>query len=61
MDLVGITEIAQRHGTSPGMVRVWRSRHTDFPKPAALLAMGPVWRWDEVERWLRGRKRKATV
>lgn len=51
-DLVGFTEIAKRHGTTPGTVRSWRYRHSDFPEPVAELAMGPVFSWEEVERWL---------
>jgi len=56
-DLVGMTEAAHRYGTSTGALRVWRSRYPDFPQPVARLAMGPVWRWGDMERWLTTRKR----
>lgn len=51
-EIVSVTEIAQRHGTTPGTVHSWRRRHQDFPAPLAALATGPVWRWDEVSAWL---------
>lgn len=52
LDLVGITEIAQRAGTAPGTVQSWRNRHTDFPEPLVRLAIGPVWDWEPVRVWL---------
>jgi len=51
-DLVSVTEIAQRAGTTPGMVHSWRRRHPDFPPPVAQLAIGPVWDWPPVAAWL---------
>lgn len=64
LDLVSMTEIAQRAGTSPGTVRQWRRRHAAFPAPAYELAVGPVWRWPDVAAWLArprpsGRPRKG--
>lgn len=60
---VGIAEIAARHGTTPGTIRSWRNRHThdpwergDFPRPVVLLAMGPLFSWQEVEEWLKTRR-----
>ena len=63
-DIVGITEIADRAGTSPGTVRAWRTRHRDFPEPVAALSMGPVFDWKKVSVWLAkprptGRPRKV--
>lgn len=63
-DLVSVTEIAERAGTTPGTVHSWRRRHADFPRPIAELAIGPVWSWPDVERWLAverrpGRPRKS--
>lgn len=55
-DPVGISEIAERHGTTPGTIRSWRHRHADFPEPIADLAMGPLFDWHEVETWLRTRR-----
>jgi hypothetical protein len=50
--IVGVPEIAERAGTTPGTVRTWRSRHADFPEPIATLAAGPVWAWSDVARWI---------
>ena len=57
-ELVGVTDIARRHGTSPGTVRVWRHRHPDFPKAVAFASGGSIYRWSEVEAWLRTRGRR---
>ena len=51
-DLVSVTEIAQRAGTTPGTVHTWRRRHASFPAPIVTLAVGPVWHWSDVARWL---------
>lgn len=50
-DLVGIGEIAERAGVAVNTVHAWRRRHADFPAPVARLAVGPVWLWQDVERW----------
>ena len=55
VDVVGVAEIAKRHGTTAGTVRSWRYRHEDFPKPLAELGMGPVWDWNDVAPWLKSR------
>lgn len=52
IDIVSVTEIAQRAGTTPGTVHSWRRRHADFPAPAYELAVGPVWHWASVAEWL---------
>ena len=39
-----------------GVTKRTASRYTtksDFPRPIARLAMGPIWRTAEVERWAR--------
>lgn len=64
LDLVSVTEIAQRADTTPGTVHQWRRRHADFPAALATLAVGPVWHWPDVETWLAkprraGRPRKG--
>ena len=51
MDLVGMSEIAQRLGTSAGLVRQWRQRAIGFPQPLVTLATGPVWDWSTVQAW----------
>ena len=51
-DLVGTHEIAERIGRAfPSIVRAWKRRHKDFPKPIATLSMGKIWNWKEVEDW----------
>lgn len=50
--LVGVAEIAQRAGVRQDTVQAWRNRHPSFPDPAQALAMGPVWWWSDVARWL---------
>jgi hypothetical protein len=52
MDIVDVTEIARRAGTTAGTVHSWRVRHEDFPAPLVTLAIGPIWKWRDVERWL---------
>jgi hypothetical protein len=64
--LVGVTEIAQRAGTTPGTVHSWRIRGIGFPPPLADLAAGPVWAWADVRAWLAiprppGRPRKVAA
>lgn len=50
--LVGASEIAKRLGASrPQVVHVWRQRYADFPQPIAVLDMGMIWAWPDVERW----------
>ncbi len=57
MDVVDAAEIAARatargHNTAKGTVYQWKNRGIGFPEPAAQLAIGPVWDWVVVERWL---------
>lgn len=50
--LVGSAEIADRlRLTSAATVNQWRRRHADFPTPVAVLKMGAVWDWRDVEEW----------
>src|SRR4051794_31706426 len=59
--LVGAAEIAERlEVTLPQTVHDWRRRHQDFPTPVAVLKMGMVWNWPDVEAWARrtGRLRR---
>ena len=57
-DIVDFSEMARRKGTTPNTVRSWRNRHPDFPLPAARLAVGPVWHWEDVEPWLATRRKR---
>ena len=50
--LVGVSEIARRLGVGRTQaVHMWRKRHADFPQPVAVLDMGLVFYWPDVERW----------
>lgn len=55
-DLVGIFEIASMAGVSRQAVANWRARFPDFPTPAAELKSGPVFRSDQVRKWLHKRR-----
>lgn len=53
-ELVGAAEIAQRLGyRGRSVVSDWRRRHADFPAPVAVLEMGNVWSWADIEAWAR--------
>lgn len=54
-DPVGMGEIAHRAGVTVNAVKQWRKRHPDFPPPKVTLAVGPLWEWSHVEKWLAGR------
>jgi len=57
-ELVGAHEIAERLGVAfPQLIHEWKKRHKDFPKPIAILSMGNIWNWKEVEAWARKTKR----
>lgn len=47
--LVGVREIADRLGWDPRRVSTYVARGV-MPEPIARLAMGQVWRWEDVER-----------
>jgi len=47
-DLVGVAEVADRLRWDRRKVATYISRGS-FPEPIARLAMGPVWRWSDVE------------
>lgn len=52
LPLVGLIEIAMRAGVKRPVVSTWRTRYDDFPAPVAVLAVGPIFWWHDVERWL---------
>lgn len=56
VDVVGVSEIADRAQVGRDTVQKWRERHDDFPVPMATLAAGPVWSWEAVDRWLHVRR-----
>lgn len=55
-DIVGVNEVAQMGGVSRQAVANWRARFSDFPKPIADLASGPIFVRSQVRAWLRKRK-----
>lgn len=55
-ELVGINEIAAMAKVSKQVITNWRARSSDFPKPLANLASGPVFKKSNVRSWLRKRK-----
>jgi chromosome partitioning protein len=55
-DFVGINEIADMARISKQAVANWRARLSDFPKPIANLASGPIFRRSHIRAWLRRRK-----
>lgn len=54
-DLVGVTEIANMAGVARNTAWRWSNRG-GFPRPAANLARGRVWRHGDVERWLEAKR-----
>lgn len=60
MDLIGLSEIAELAGVSRQAVTNWRARMKDFPTPIAELMSGPVWRLEDINRWLRKREGNMT-
>lgn len=57
-DLVGANEIARRLGRAHStVVHAWHRDIKDFPAPIAILKMGKIWDWTEVELWARKTKR----
>ena len=56
LEIVGVQEVALLAKVSKAAVSNWRTRFTDFPKPIAELAAGPVFRRDQVVVWLKRRR-----
>jgi hypothetical protein len=50
IDLVGITQIAERLGPPRGTVDSWRSRG-QLPEPDHMLGIHPVWEWRTITEW----------
>ncbi len=49
---MGAAEIAERLGVTTPRVHQIVAADTTFPRPAATLRMGKVWKTAEVERWI---------
>lgn len=56
--LLGLAEVAELAGVARNVVSNWRTRDPRFPRPAAELAAGPVFRSHQIERYL-ARRRKS--
>jgi predicted DNA-binding transcriptional regulator AlpA len=50
--LLGLSEVAQLLNVSKRTASRYVAR-SDFPKPTAELAMGPIWLAQDVEAWMR--------
>jgi len=55
--LVGAQEIGRMLGVGRQRVHQLTSR-PDFPEPVVTLAMGSVWRREDVEKWQKQRTKK---
>ncbi len=53
LPLAGYLEIAAAARVERSVVTIWRGRHESFPDPVAVLKVGPVWWWPDVQEWLR--------
>lgn len=49
--LLGLSEVAALLGVSKRTASRYAAR-SDFPTPAAQLAMGPIWFGEDVETWI---------
>ena len=53
--IVDTSQIGVRAGVKRKTVHAWRERHPSFPKPIRMLAVGPLWDWQDVSEWLQER------
>ncbi len=49
VELVGLSEIAERLGVLRGTVDQWR--HRDILPAPDFMAGGPAWWWSTIQRW----------
>lgn len=49
--LVGVAEIRAKIGVGRQVIQNWKQRYPDFPRPIAVLATGPIWKWGPVKAW----------
>lgn len=59
-ELLGLAEVADLAGVARQVVSNWRARDHRFPRPAADLAAGPVFRTEHIERYLARRRQSMT-
>lgn len=54
LDLVGLTDIAERVGASRETVRLWSTgeRRSDFPNHFTTAGGSRLWAWTEVHAWI---------
>jgi hypothetical protein len=52
LDLVGVSDIAERLRVPRGTVAIWKHREL-MPEPEWTISGGPVWRWSKIEKWAR--------
>lgn len=52
--LMAAADIASRAGVTVDAVHQWSKRHPEFRALAQPTSAGLIWRWHEVEEWLRG-------
>jgi predicted DNA-binding transcriptional regulator AlpA len=58
--LVGSYELTQLLGVK--RARVFQISNTpDFPQPAAVLAMGSIWRLNDIKEWAQRKGRKLNL
>ncbi len=50
VELVGLSEIAERLNVLRGTVDQWRHRNV-LPAPDYDLQAGPIWWWSTIRRW----------
>ena len=50
-DILGVHEMAELAGVSPGTMRAYVSRR-QCPDPDYRLKCGPIWRRDTAEAWI---------
>jgi chromosome partitioning protein len=59
-ELLGLAEVAAQAGVTRQVISNWRTRDSRFPRPAADLASGPVFRAEHIERYLARRRQSMT-
>lgn len=56
--LLGLSELAALAGWNRHQAAVYRSRGL-LPEPHVVLKCGPVWRREDVQKWLAARQRPS--